>query len=177
MWVKVGSFVINPTSGMVTTMRFVARMIEIASNSDEDMQKEYYTKNKPNAVGETAFKYLKGKLSPFYSTVLENVTQHDYSGNTLPYSDSEPYSKTHAHKLSWLEYVLSKAPLPIAEGVKVYNDAVENQGADPHALDTWWNAIGTSLISGGTGIRMYESDKPEGEGYGSLGEYFGATGN
>ena len=124
-----------------------------------------------DAVKQKVFQYAQGKLSPFYSTALENVVHHDYSGNTLPWYDDKPLHP-YNHKMTYTEYALSKLPLPIAEASQVYNEAIQSQGASEDTKNAWWKAIEQGLISGTTGVRLFENTKQDGQHYESLPEYF-----
>ncbi|MCL2650324.1 MAG: hypothetical protein FWD60_04755, partial [Candidatus Azobacteroides sp.] len=171
MQYKVGDVTLNPTSGVLSTLRFAVGLASLPFVNSGTIKNEYHADNRLDAFGKDVLKYGEGKLSPFYSTVLENITHHDYSGNTLPFYDDKPLYGFN-HKMSYTEYLLSKAPLPIAEASQLYNESIRNQGVPEDKVHAFWKAIEHGVISGTTGARLYDNTKQEGEKYNSLIDYY-----
>ena len=152
---KFGNVSLDPTSGMLQPVNFVRSIGEASTKP----QKELYGKSRLAKMGEIGLKYVRGKLSPGYGTALEQLTRTDYRGNVLPYFSDKPASGK--HKLSYLEYALSKSPLPIAEATsEIYNSAAENDGdraTTNHILD----GILSGGLSGATGLKFKVGEKSE----------------
>lgn len=145
---KFGDITIDPTSGMLQPINFIKGLMEIATENQKDLG------NKTRLEKEGAFglKYLRGKLSPFYGTALEQLTRTDFKGNVLPYFSDEPQKGK--HKLTYLEYALSKGPLPVAEAVgEIYNSAAENE-SNRATTNQVIDGILSGALSGGTGFRF-----------------------
>jgi len=70
---KVGDVTLNPTSGVLSTLRFAIGLAELPFVNSGTLKNEYHVDNRLEAFGQNVLKYGEGKLSPFYSTVLENI--------------------------------------------------------------------------------------------------------
>lgn len=155
---KFGSVVIDPTSGMGTSLRFLTTIASMPFHSEDYIKSHNQGDNRKNALAKKVLGYGLGKLSPGYTTIGELVLKHDYTGNTIPFSNDRPFYKS-ARKLTALEYIEHKAPLPLAEGFEIYHDAAHEAGAN----DGIWNAYTKGLffggLSGATGVRSYEDTK------------------
>jgi len=144
---KIGDTDVNPTSGMLSALRFAIGLGSIAFEDEKMMGKKFRSGNRLDAAAQKTFKYAEGKLSPGYSAISEIALRHDYNENTLPMFDEKPYNK-YAHQLTYVEYALSKAPFPIAEASRVYFEAIRDQGATDDAINAWMKAIEHRVISG-----------------------------
>jgi hypothetical protein len=155
---KFGSVVIDPTSGMGTSLRFLTTIASMPFQSEKYIKSHNQGDNRKNALAKKVLGYGLGKLSPGYTTIGELVLKHDYTGNTIPFSNDKPFYKS-ARKLTLTEYGEHKLPLPLAEGFEIYNDAAHEAGAD----DKTWNAYMKGVLFGGlsglTGVRSYENTK------------------
>jgi hypothetical protein len=155
---KFGSVVIDPTSGMGTSLRFLTTLASMPFESEKYIKAHNQGDNRKNTLAKKILGYGLGKLSPGYTTIGELFLKHDYTGNTIPFSNDKPYYKS-ARKLSLAEYGEHKLPLPLAEGFQIYNDAAHEAGAD----DKTWNAYMKGIMFGGlsglTGVRSYEDTK------------------
>lgn len=171
MKMKIGGTTFDFTSGMLSTLHF-AESIVYQSSTGEPV---YKGESLPKSFAETWYKYGIGKLSPFYGNVVETATRHDYNGNTLPWSDAKPLHKFN-HKLSWSEYISSKAPLPVAEGFKTFYDQANQQGIGKNKLDEILTGLKYGLISGGTGFKAYETKESTQNNIGERGGGGGASG-
>lgn len=155
---KFGSVVIDPTSGVGTSLRFLTTIASMPFESEKYIKSHNQGDNRKNALAKKVLGYGLGKLSPGYTTIGELVLKHDYTGNTIPFSNDKPFYKS-ARKLTVPEYVEHKLPLPLAEGFEIYNDAAHEAGAN----DKVWNAYTKGIFFGGlsglTGVRSYEDTK------------------
>jgi hypothetical protein len=145
---KFGVASVDPTSGMLQPVNFVKGIGDIATKE----QKELKGRTRLSKMGELGIKYVRGKLSPFYGTAVEQLARTDYKGNVLPYFSDKP--TTGKHKLTYLEYALSKAPLPIAEAMgEMYNAAAEND-ADRPTTNQVFEGILSGVLAGTTGFKV-----------------------
>lgn len=149
---KFGDMTIDPTSGMRGAMMFIYGLGKIPFESRKERKGDTVIKSE----GKQAIGYLRGKAAPLYSTILDFFTHQDYNNNQMPFSNETPSAGT--HKLSWLEYAWSKAPLPMAEAAHVtYQSAIDN-GADKVTLNSFLHGIVSGVLSGSTGFRVGEYD-------------------
>lgn len=149
---KIGNTTLDFTSGMLSTLNFAKQMVY-----------QPLSKSKENIIakeGETVFKYGTGKFSPFYATATEALLKHDYSGNTMPWSDAKPLH-SYNHNLTWEEYGESKLPLPIAEGFNAYYESAHQNGMSKSKIDNILTGLQYGAISGTTGFRAYETSQQE----------------
>lgn len=149
---KIGDLTIDPTSGMLGTASFMHKIGEIPFKDQKDLHGE----NRIKVVGKDAFGYARGKLSPMYSTIADVVSHQDYGGNTLPWNSDKPGK--YAHKLKLPEYILSKAPLPIAEAVNIAYKSAAEHGANKPVLNDIMKGLISGAISGTTGFRVSETN-------------------
>lgn len=151
-WMRynINGHVTDMTGGITTTIAFISKLIATAYDSE----------NKGRILsreGDIAGRYGLGKLSPLYSIGAEIATRHDYSGNTVPWSDQKP-QHGYNHKMNVKEYLLSKSPLPIAEAARTYYDSAQKQGASEHELNNIGDAALEALISGGAGVTYFKNE-------------------
>lgn len=152
---KFGDRTFDMTSGMRSTAQFIYKTSKIPFEN----QKELRGDKRIPLLGKNLAGYARGKLSPFYSTVADFFSSQDYNGNIMPYSDDMPVGKS--RHLSWGEYAMSKAPLPISEAAAVYYQSALEHGGDKSAIDHIIKGIETGAVSGATGFRLgeYEGNK------------------
>jgi hypothetical protein len=97
--------------------------------------------------------YLRGKFSPFMSTITDFATQSDYSGRPLPFSKDKPPEGE--SKYTWGEYLLEQqAPIPIAEGVQDIVRAMKEKGMTDVEVKQILDGIYIATIAGGTGAKV-----------------------
>lgn len=155
---KAGDKTIGVSAGVVPMIRFVAGLFTVATESQKALNGKKRGDKFENILGN----YLSNQLSPSASTVKDFITQHDFSGNTMPFSDDKPSYKD-AHKLSWSEYLLeSQTPIPIADAVKTVYTTMENQGVPKPKVDDILNGILMGVIAS-TGARVGDEPKPKAE--------------
>lgn len=149
---KMGGRTLDLTGGMISIFDFLANMVHASTMNTSDLPKG---KTRKDMLMQYGWNYVTGKLSPFASTVKDVATQHDFQGNSLPFSSDKPQSGK--RKLSWNEYLTeSQTPIPIAEA---FNDAHKQMIADgmPKAnADIILGAIITGVLVGGTGVKIGE---------------------
>lgn len=156
---KFGDIMIDPTSGMLGAANFIYNLGRFPFQEKKELKGEQPL----IAAGKGGAKYLRGKLAPFYSTVLDFYTKHDFRGNPL-FTTKEKPTIGH-HKVSWQEYLTQKLPLPLAEAAgEMYNSALnngENKVGVHHAID----GIISGGLSGATGFRVktMEEEVPKAE--------------
>lgn len=150
--IKIGNTTFDFTSGMLSTLHFM-----------ENVAYEPFKKSKDDVAtreGKDIFKYARGKLSPFYGDVTDAATSHDFSGNTLPWSDAKPLNKF-SHKMTWEEYAESKLPLPVAEGFRAFYESAHQNGLNKNRIDNILDGLKYGAISGTTGFKAYENNEGE----------------
>lgn len=141
------------TGGAAATMTFLAKLINIS------IVDRYKNKRLASMV-DVGEHYAQGKLAPFYSMLAEVIGRHDFSGNTMPWSDERP-QHAYNHKMSWNEYIFSHSPLPIAEASRGWFDDVEKQGADHDHTEGLIKGAIHFLMSGGLGVTYYHKEPNE----------------
>lgn len=146
---KVADKTIDVTGGMLSTMRFVVGMLNIATESQDKLKGQERSDKEFEAMGE----YARGKLSPFAGTAFDFATHKDFAGDVLPpYSDKPKLGK---ENLSWGEYLLQQqTPIPIAEGVKSVEDGMREKGMSEPDIKMVLSGILVGSISGGTGAHV-----------------------
>lgn len=149
---------IDPTGGMVSSMHFLAKLLELPTTTKQERHGQSVFSEASQEVGQ----YAAGKLSPFGSTAKEVYTSHDYSGNTMPWSDEPPNHK-YNHKLSWKEWLWSQAPIPASEGARDVYREMENKGISEPEIEDYFTGVWVGLVSGGTGARVGVEPKVAGK--------------
>jgi hypothetical protein len=148
---KAGDKTIELTGGIVSTLTFIARMIENSVQSQKSMKG--LDKNRLSRVEKIVGNYARGKFSPFLSTVTDFATQADFMGRPLPFSKDKP--KSGEERYTWPEYLLEQqAPIPIAEGINETIQTMKDKGiTEVHAKQILEGAF-TFFVVGGTGARI-----------------------
>ena len=142
---KVG--VVGPMLGMV---KLFAQLVHDARQQRGKLEsltprgKEMY---------EDVGQYGRGKLSPMTGFGLDIVSQADYAGRPLPWSDDK--ATAYEPKLGYKEYLGSTfSPIPVEEAIKEVWDA---QGMDAGTVARF---LRTLLLTGGTGVRVQPDVPP-----------------
>ena len=163
MKMKIGNTTFDFTSGMLSTLHFAEETLYHQPFGAQKSKDDVVTRE-----GKTAFKYGLGKLSPAYADAGEVILQHDYSGNTLPWSNAKPLHN-YNHKMTYPEYVSGKLPLPVAEGFNAYFEAANQKSNDKTFVDKVLTGLKDGAVSGTTGFRAYDTpekkDKKESNQY------------
>lgn len=144
---KVGGKTLDFTGGMLSSLNFLAGMIETAITTKESI------KSRADKMAQSAWIYGTGKFSPFAGTVKDFATHKDFSGNVMPFSNDEPAKGK--RKLTWLDYILEQqTPIPIAEGIKEARQSMIEKGMDTKQVDDILKGIAAAVIVGGTGVKI-----------------------
>lgn len=147
---KIADRTVDLSGGMVSALGFITSMIHIASESQSDLK----GKKRGDELVNKGGRYLRGKLSPFGSTVADVTTQHDFAGNTMPFSSDKPTSQF-AHELTWKEYLLGQqTPIPVSESIKDATDQMKERGMSDADINTVMQAILVGATAGGIGARV-----------------------
>lgn len=149
---KAGDKSIDVSGGMMSAVGFIGHLMRLSVESGRELK----GKNRRDELAKTLYQYGRGKLSPFASTATDFITQHDYSGNTMPFSKDKPISKF-GHKLDWEEYIFNQqTPIPIAEALKANAEQMRERGMSKEDVNTIMSAIFVGAMSGFTGARITE---------------------
>ncbi len=148
---KFGDLTLDPTSGMRGVASFMYNLGKIPFESKKELRGD----SRLEAAGKQTFGYGRGKLSPFYSTLVDLFTKTDYYGNPLPFSNDKATGSK--HKLTWGEYLFQKAPLPVAEAAHETYKAMHEEKSDKVVLKHILEGMFMGVMSGGTGFRVGES--------------------
>ena len=106
MMIKIANTTLDISGGILGLAQMLYTLGSVVSQSKSK-------RNSDEGVGSTLYKYGVGKLSPAVGDLVEAGVGYDFNGNPLPFRDKKPTS--YGHKLSWGEYLSSKAPI-FAEG-------------------------------------------------------------
>ena len=151
---KIGNKTIDATGGIVSTSKFIAGLIITSLES----QKRLHGKERSDKIFNLLGSYVRGKLSPFASTLFDFATHKDYAKNVLPpFSDKPGKGKEH---LTWREYLLQQqTPIPIAEAVKDINESMKEKGMKEPDITDLIGGIFTGTESALTGARVGNAPK------------------
>ena len=149
---------IDLSAGLLSTIGFLSILYHYMT---VDERKLPNNKSRGQAMYEQVGKYAQGKLAPFWSLVKDAITRRDYSGNVVPYSSEQPTGNK--RKLEYREYGISHfAPLPIAEGYRVFKTSAEENGVTSAQLDNIVKGLKVGSISALTGAKIKElRNEPE----------------
>lgn len=152
---KIGGRTVDASGGIITALGFATKMAHIAIESKSELK----GKKRGDEFVSKGGGYLRGKLSPFGSTVADLATQHDFAGNTLPFSSDKPTTKFQ-HQLTWKEYVENQqTPIPVAEYFKDTEQQMKDKGMSEKDINTIMQGIFVSAMVGGTGVHITDDYK------------------
>jgi len=154
---KFGDISVDPTSGMRGVASFMYGLGKIPFES----KKELRGSTRLEEAGKKTFGYSRGKLAPFYSTLVDLFTKTDYYGNPLPFSNDK--AGGNKHKLTWGEYLWQKAPLPLAEAAHETYKSINEHDNDKTFLKHVLGGIFMGALSGSTGFRFSEAPEKQNE--------------
>jgi len=136
--------------GIMTAIRFLGHLLYIPFENKQELGR----KTRADELIKTVYKYGASKLHPAISTVKDFTTAHDFSGNTMPYSNDKPLNKF-AHKLTWKEYIYSNhLPIPASEVAKTVYEGMRNEGLSEAQTSDILTGIMKGIIVGGTGLKV-----------------------
>ncbi len=113
--------------------------------------KTKYGQGKLERVKGSAATYAQGKLNPFVGAGVELIAQSNFFGQPLPWS-SDKGSKSHP-RLTWAQYLGSKAPIPVAEGVRTFAETAHEQGMPDSQIHAYLKAA-VSMAGGALGVAV-----------------------
>lgn len=149
---KTGGKVVDISSGMASTLQFLTQLFALPAESKSDIKKDYYG---AASAGDALKNELEGQArkmsSPFGSIIFDMLTHQDFQGNSVPWSNDKPRSGR--EKLSVLQYVEEKLPIPISEAFSVYHDQMRQGGVDESKTRQVMTAILIGAI-GSAGIKV-----------------------
>jgi hypothetical protein len=101
--------------------------------------------------------YAQNKATPAIGLGKELVSGHDFFGRPLPFPWVSDKGTPKKPPVSWGEYALSHAPIPLAGAARYVYDELRKSGASAGDAMTWMRAAAIGAISGTTGIELKES--------------------
>lgn len=151
---------VDVSSGMVSTTQFLAQIAMLPFESQKEVPEDYYgARSAGDALNNQVAGFTRKMLSPFGSTVWDNISHTDYAGNVLPWFDDKP--KGSKRKLEPWEYAAEKIPIPLAEAVKVIHDQMIEEGVDtPTAKNIAGGLIIGAIASAGVKIGNAPKERP-----------------
>lgn len=157
---KVAGHVVKVIGPMLRMISFLGDMMHI---SMEKRTKLESLESRSSEAGGAVADYLRSKLSPFGSFVMDQLGQADYQGRPMPWSEDRPKKSLRQRGIDtygWGEYVLQQAaPIPVEEAIR---EIWEQQGIRWDVEGKrWLRGIGTGIFTGGTGIRVREETDKE----------------
>jgi hypothetical protein len=144
-----GGNTIDISGGMIPAVKLIGNILHMANTTKKERHGDSIGDKDQKLIGD----YARGKLSPVASTAVEIATKHDYSGNTMPWSDAEPAHK-YNHKLTWKEYLWSQAPIPVAEAARDVYRSMEEKGMSEPQINDILTGIFIGAVGGGIGAKV-----------------------
>lgn len=154
---KAGNKVIDPSSGMQSTLGFVVQLGALPFEGKKDIKDDYYgAATASDAVTKLTSGYMRKIASPFGGTIWDVATHKDFEGNVLPmYNDKAQAGK---RKLSYFDYFMEKAPIPISEGYRDFGKQMEKNGTPKPLVQRLLNSI-IVASAGSSGLKVAEEPK------------------
>lgn len=148
---KVAGKTVDASGGMNSALRFIASLVHEGARANGIIKTD--AKGKPgDTEGRKVLQQLTNKLSPAAGDVVEGFSGTDMLGNPLPWSSVKATATK--PKLTWSEYLSTKLPIPLAEGIKTFNDAAKEQGMPKSTLDKYLEALLIGGLTGTTGGKI-----------------------
>lgn len=150
-WLKfrIGDHTIDLSGGIIPTLQFIGHLFTLPFVNKEDL-----TGSRKEILATTLTDYGLSKLSPIASTSKDFLIAHDFSGNTMPYSNDRPLH-SYNHKLTWKEYILTnQLNIPLNEAMKATYQSMENRGMSDLQINDVLNGLIMGTLSGFTGARV-----------------------
>lgn len=117
-----------------------------------------FIKGARNDLGDRLKSYTLGKLHPGFTDIKELVEGKEaYTDRPLPWARGKDSSKKPA--LAWWEYLVSKAPIPIAQAVQDTTQALIDEGVHPD-MARIITAASIGASSGLLGVHAHETTAP-----------------
>jgi hypothetical protein len=165
---KVGDVDVDTEGGSMWATKTVfalAYNAKMAAVGGKDKYGNYKTPDQKDA--ETLGQQIRFSLSPGAGIVWDLVTGKTAMGRPLPFYKGQKATKKHP-RYTPLEYLGSKGPIPLAEGLDVFVEGMRESGMkDPEIVDYLNNsleAVGVAAAAGVIGIKVKPSkEKKEGK--------------
>lgn len=164
---------VDASGGMNSALRFVGSLIEEGLRANGIV--ETPEKSKPgDTERRKIIQQLTNKLSPAAGDLAELFSGTDMMGNPLPWSSVKPAKGKEA--LTWDEYLTTKLPIPLAEGIKTFTESAKENGMPEAKLNDYLQGTIVGILTGTTGAKISPEYKKETKSGGSGGGA-GAGGN
>jgi hypothetical protein len=148
---KVANKTVDASGGMNSALRFITSLAEEGARANGIIKTN--EKGKPgDTEGRKILQQMTNKLSPFAGDIAEGFSGTDMLGRPLPWSSVKPSAGK--EKLSWSDYLETKLPIPVAEGMKTFNEAAKEQGMPKSTLDKFLEAVIVGGAAGTTGAKV-----------------------
>ena len=154
---KIAGKSINPTGGMLATIRFIYAMLNSAKTAYTGTKKELRRKPQETQF-QTIGTQLRYKLSPFASTAMDVFTGTDAMGRPLPWSNVKPRKGEKPYTIGGY-LAQQQTPIPVSEALHEIKSSMKEKGMDNAQSDDILKGIAVGLISGGTGIKVQDVPK------------------
>lgn len=148
---------VDVTGGMTSTMQFMTQLWLLPFESQKDTKEDYHgARSAKDATQQEIMGYLHNTLSPFGGTVYDFLSHTDYAGNVLPMYNDKPQGSR--EKLSYLQYIGEKLPIPVADALKTIHDQMVEEGVSKVRAD---QIVGGFLAGGiaSMGIKVGSKSK------------------
>lgn len=157
---KAGNKTVDPSSGMQSTLGFLIQLGALPFEGKKDIKKDYYgAASAKDATVNLTSGFLRKITSPFGGTVWDALSHKDFEGNTLPFYNDKPQSGR--KKLTYFDYFMEKAPIPISEGYRDFGKEMEQDGTPKPLVQRLLNSIIiASAGSGGLKISNEPKERP-----------------
>lgn len=162
-WMKFKTFgkTVDASGGMNSALRFVGSLVQEGARANGIMQSK--EKGKPGDVeGRKILQQMTNKLSPAAGDLVELFSGTDAMGNSLPWSSVNPSGSR--EKLTMLDYLETKFPIPLAEGIKTIHDAAKEKGMPDPTLSDYLQGILVGGLTGTTGAKISPDNQKENNG-------------
>jgi hypothetical protein len=152
---KVG--VIGPMIGMV---RLFANLLHASLGTRTAFEKA--EGGRGEEMARVAYEYERTKLSPFVSFAADLLTQADFEGRPMPFSEDKVPARLRRQGVgayTYKEYIFeNQMPIPVGEAVR---EVWRQQGMNETQIDHWLWALTDAAIMGTSGVRVSpDTSKP-----------------
>lgn len=137
--------------GMHTEIATLAYILA-ATQLPDTKQKELFGQTPQDAIKNKLWQYGWGKTAPGIQLGKELLLGHDWRGKGLPF----PWVKPSKGQVSWMEYALSKSPIPAGEPAKYLYEKFQQNGMSALESQNLLRAL-TIFGIGYTGLHVKEA--------------------
>jgi hypothetical protein len=149
---KAGGYKFGVVSPMLGMVRLFANLIHDSVGKRgpvESMTPRFAS------FGEDTAQYVRGKASPFAGFAADVISQSDFAGRPLPFSNDRVPAylrRQGVKKYTYGEYAaLQFTPIPVSEAIR---ESLAKQGMNDSEIEHYLKAITSGLVMGATGARM-----------------------